>query len=100
MRNNKKALSPEQGMKPPFLWSVARRRNRFAWMPTRAGWIKKNGARKINWLESQGGEFVEQPMPAYMIEETRWVRSHVHLPLIADEAAVNAQRNPQIGRCL
>ena len=36
------------------------------------GWNDKEEAvRKINWLESQGVEFIEQPMPAEMIEETR-----------------------------
>jgi L-Ala-D/L-Glu epimerase len=51
------------------------------------GWTDKEVAvRKINWLETQGVEFIEQPMPAAMIEETRWVRSRVHLPIIADEA--------------
>ena len=51
------------------------------------GWTDKEEAvRKINWLEKQGVEFIEQPMPAAMIEETRWVRSRVHLPIIADEA--------------
>ena len=51
------------------------------------GWTDKEEAiRKINWLETQGVEFIEQPMPAAMIEETRWVRSRVHLPIIADEA--------------
>lgn len=50
------------------------------------GWTDKEEAvRKINWLESQGVEFVEQPMPAHMLEETRWVRSRVHIPIIADE---------------
>ena len=59
------------------------------------GWKDKDEAvRKINWLERQGVEFVEQPMPAHMIEETRWVRKHVHLPLIADEAAVSAHAIP------
>ena len=59
------------------------------------GWKDKEEAvRKINWLETQGVEFVEQPMPAEMIEETRWVRKRVHLPLIADEAAVNAREIP------
>ena len=33
-------------------------------------------------------------MPAEMIEETRWVRKRVHLPLIADEAAVSARAVP------
>ena len=51
------------------------------------GWTDKEEAvRKINWLEKQGVEFIEQPMPAAMIEETRWVRSRVHIPIIADEA--------------
>jgi len=61
------------------------------------GWKDKEEAvRKINWLESQGVEFIEQPMPADMIEETRWVRSRVHLPIIADEAAVNARVIPKL----
>jgi L-alanine-DL-glutamate epimerase-like enolase superfamily enzyme len=61
------------------------------------GWKDKEEAvRKINWLESQGVEFVEQPMPADRVEETRWVRSHVHLPIIADEAAVNATALPKL----
>ncbi len=61
------------------------------------GWKNKEEAvRKINWLESQGVEFIEQPMPADMIEETRWVRSHVHLPIIADEAATNVRQIPKL----
>lgn len=61
------------------------------------GWKDKEEAvRKINWLESQGVEFIEQPMPADMIEETRWVRSRVHMPIIADEAAVNARVIPKL----
>ncbi len=61
------------------------------------GWKDKEEAvRKINWLESQGVEFVEQPMPAEMIEETRWVRSRVHLPIIADEAALGAALIPEL----
>ncbi|HZT29321.1 MAG TPA: dipeptide epimerase [Bryobacteraceae bacterium] len=61
------------------------------------GWKDKEEAvRKINWLEKQGVEFVEQPMPAHMIEETRWVRSRVHLPLIADEACRHAADIPKL----
>ena len=61
------------------------------------GWKDKEEAvRKINWLETKGVEFVEQPMPAEMIEETRWVRSRVHLPIIADEAAVSARAIPKL----
>jgi L-Ala-D/L-Glu epimerase len=61
------------------------------------GWKDKEEAvRKINWLESQGVEFVEQPMPAEMLEETRWVRSRVHIPIIADEACLNVRAIPQL----
>jgi len=64
------------------------------------GWKDKEEAvRKINWLESQGVELVEQPMPAEMMEETRWVRSHVHLPIIADEACLNPSAIPKLADC-
>jgi L-alanine-DL-glutamate epimerase-like enolase superfamily enzyme len=61
------------------------------------GWKDKEEAvRKINWLEKQGVEFIEQPMPAEMIEETRWVRSRVHIPIIADEACQHASDIPKL----
>ncbi len=61
------------------------------------GWKDKEEAvRKINWLESQGVEFVEQPMPAEMLEETRWVRRRVHIPIIADEACLNVRAIPRL----
>ncbi|RPI19903.1 MAG: dipeptide epimerase [Acidobacteriales bacterium] len=61
------------------------------------GWKDKEEAvRKINWLESQGVEFVEQPMPAAMLEETRWVRSRVHIPIIADEACLHPADIPKL----
>lgn len=61
------------------------------------GWKDKEEAvRKINWLETQGVEFVEQPMPAAMLEETRWVHQRVHLPLIADEACTRASDIPRL----
>ncbi len=61
------------------------------------GWTNKEEAvRKINWLESQGVQFVEQPMPAAMLEETKWVRQRVHLPLIADEACLSASAIPKL----
>ena len=61
------------------------------------GWKDKEEAvRKINWLEKQGVEFIEQPLPAEMIEETRWVRSRVHMPIIADEACQRAADIPKL----
>ena len=63
------------------------------------GWKDKEEAvRKINWLEKQGVEFIEQPMPAEMVEETRWVRSRVHIPIIADEACQRASDIPRSKR--
>jgi L-alanine-DL-glutamate epimerase-like enolase superfamily enzyme len=61
------------------------------------GWKHKEEAvRKINWLATQGVEFVEQPMPAEMMEEMRWVHSRVHIPLIADEACQRASDVPKM----
>ncbi len=61
------------------------------------GWKDKETAlRKIRWLETQGVEFVEQPLPADMIEETRWLRGRVRLPIFADEAATNAESLPRL----
>ncbi len=61
------------------------------------GWKDKEEAvRKINWLESQGVELIEQPMPAAMLEEQRWVRSKVHIPIIADEACLRPQDIPKL----
>ena len=61
------------------------------------GWKDKEEAvRKINWLEKMGVEFIEQPMPAEMLEETRWVRSRVHIPVIADEACQHAADIPKL----
>lgn len=61
------------------------------------GWTsKEEAARKINWLESQGVQFIEQPLPAHMIEETRWIRSRVHIPIFADEAFHNAEELPKL----
>lgn len=64
------------------------------------GWTDKEEAiRKINWLETQGVQYVEQPMPAHMLEETRYVRSKVHLPIIADEACTSAAMIPKLAEC-
>jgi L-alanine-DL-glutamate epimerase-like enolase superfamily enzyme len=61
------------------------------------GWTDKEEAiRKINWLETQGVEFIEQPMPAHMSEEVKYVRSKVHLPIIADEACTSAASIPKL----
>ena len=61
------------------------------------GWTDKEEAvRKINWLETQGVELIEQPMPAHMFEEIKYVRSKVHMPVIADEACTEASMIPRL----
>ncbi len=61
------------------------------------GWTDPEEAiRKIHWLEALGVELIEQPMPAHMLAETRYVRSRVHLPIFADEACTRAASLPQL----
>jgi L-alanine-DL-glutamate epimerase-like enolase superfamily enzyme len=61
------------------------------------GWKSKEIAvRKIEWLQSQGVEFVEQPMPAYMLDEIGWVKQRVQMPLIADESCLHPQDIPKL----
>ena len=53
------------------------------------GWKTKEVAlEKINWLEQEGVEFVEQPLPAGDLAGTAWLRDRVKLPLIADENSI------------
>jgi len=59
------------------------------------GWKSKDMALKnIEWLISQGVEFIEQPMPATMLEETAWLRERVAIPIIADEAVKSSADIP------
>lgn len=51
------------------------------------GWADKEFAlEQINWLAGKGIEFVEQPMPAEMLNEAAWLKKRSPLPIIADEA--------------
>jgi L-alanine-DL-glutamate epimerase-like enolase superfamily enzyme len=59
------------------------------------GWKSKETAIKnIEWLISQGVEFIEQPMPSAMLEETAWLRDRVNIPIIADEAVKSSADIP------
>ncbi len=63
------------------------------------GWKTKEIAlEKIKWLESMGVEFVEQPMPSEMIDETRWLRERVDIPIIADEAVKTVADIPKLAQ--
>lgn len=61
------------------------------------GWTNKEEAvKKINWLGTQGVEFIEQPIPDSMIGDIKWIRERVHMPIIADESC---ERPPDVLRC-
>jgi L-alanine-DL-glutamate epimerase-like enolase superfamily enzyme len=61
------------------------------------GWnTKEEALRKIQWLETQGVEFIEQPMPAAMHEEHRWLRDRVDMPVFADEACLRPADIPRL----
>lgn len=55
------------------------------------GWTKQEAVEKINWLETQNVELIEQPLPAAEIEATKWIRKRVHLPLFADESLTSSK---------
>ena len=61
------------------------------------GWKDKEIAtRKIEWLAKNGIELVEQPLPSEMLEETRWIRERIDIPIIADEAVKTASDIPKL----
>jgi len=61
------------------------------------GWKSKEEAvRKINWLETQGVEFIEQPLPAEQLEDMKYIRARVHMPIFADEACQRASDIPKL----
>lgn len=61
------------------------------------GWKDKEEAlRKIEWLAQNGVEFIEQPMPAIMVEEARWLHERSPIPIIADEAVKSAADIPKL----
>ncbi len=61
------------------------------------GWKTKEVAlEKIKWLEQEGVEFVEQPLPAGDLAGTAWLRDRVNLPLIADENSIRLSDVPRL----
>lgn len=61
------------------------------------GWkVKEQAVEKIKWLEQEGVEFIEQPMPAADLAGTAWVRERVNLPLVADENSLRLHDVPKL----
>ena len=57
---------------------------------------KEEAVEKINWLEKQGVEFIEQPLPAANLDDMNWIRKRVHMPIIADEACLHPGDIPRL----
>jgi L-alanine-DL-glutamate epimerase-like enolase superfamily enzyme len=61
------------------------------------GWKDREVAlAKIRWLETQGVELIEQPMPAAMGDDIRWLRGKVNMPIFADEACLRPEDVPKM----
>jgi L-alanine-DL-glutamate epimerase-like enolase superfamily enzyme len=61
------------------------------------GWkTKEEAVAKINWLEKLGVEMIEQPLPAHMIDDMKYVRSKIHIPVVADEASLHPSDIPKL----
>jgi L-Ala-D/L-Glu epimerase len=59
------------------------------------GWKSKEVAlERIKWLQGEGVEFIEQPMPAAQIDDMKWLRDKVDFPIIADEALTKVSDIP------
>jgi L-Ala-D/L-Glu epimerase len=60
------------------------------------GWTMESARERLPWLHSLGVEFVEQPLPADRLEETRALRRESPLPFYADESVHRAEDIPRL----
>ena len=60
------------------------------------GWTPADALERLEWLKALGVEFVEQPLPAAMIAETRELRRKSPLPFYADESVHRAKDIPAL----
>jgi L-alanine-DL-glutamate epimerase-like enolase superfamily enzyme len=60
------------------------------------GWTRDEALEKMRWLEGQKVEFVEQPLPAERLEETRWLADRTSIPIFADESVHVARDIPAL----
>jgi L-alanine-DL-glutamate epimerase-like enolase superfamily enzyme len=60
------------------------------------GWTIDSARERLPWLARMGVEFVEQPLPAAQLEETRALRRESPLPFFADESVHRASDIPRL----
>lgn len=59
------------------------------------GWKTKELAlERTKWLEQEGVEFIEQPMPASDLAGSAWLKERVGIPLVADENSIRLNDIP------
>lgn len=61
------------------------------------GWkTKEEALAMIDWMADKGVELVEQPMPASMFEDYKWLKERSKLPIFADESMMTARDIPRL----
>jgi L-alanine-DL-glutamate epimerase-like enolase superfamily enzyme len=60
------------------------------------GWTPETALERLEWLAGLGVEYVEQPLPAAMLAETRALRKRSPLPFYADESIHRAADIPKL----
>jgi L-alanine-DL-glutamate epimerase-like enolase superfamily enzyme len=60
------------------------------------GWTPAEALERLDWLARLRVEFVEQPLPAGQLEETRALRRRSPLPFFADESVHRAEDIPRL----
>jgi L-alanine-DL-glutamate epimerase-like enolase superfamily enzyme len=60
------------------------------------GWSPEGALERLEWLAGMGVEFVEQPLPAQQLEQTRALRKRSPLPFYADESVHTAADIPRL----
>ncbi len=59
------------------------------------GWKTKELAlERIQWLETQGVELIEQPLPTTQLADMIWLKERVNMPIFADESVLGPTSIP------
>jgi L-Ala-D/L-Glu epimerase len=63
------------------------------------GWkTREKALESVKWLNDKNVVFIEQPMPADQLDDTKWLRDHSEIPLIADESVLHLQDVPKLAQ--
>ncbi|MGE5313506.1 MAG: dipeptide epimerase [Acidobacteriota bacterium] len=63
------------------------------------GWKDRRIAfERISFLQDNNVEFIEQPMPASQIDDIKWLRDKISMPIIADESVIRLTDLPVLAQ--